>query len=177
MITLTGGPDSLKDSLVSYRKAWKAFVIINHFEAVEHDWQPVAISWKVEHKVALYSNLRLIGGQASQVHIGTVSDRFIALALLKKEYQGVHIVKLLERRPGSHDVLGLDSLDYHVSDLGQAYKLLKATGARVTREHNDAHEWLSLRFGRNHEYEAKFIDHSLLDVAIQELESAKERLT
>jgi hypothetical protein len=176
MITLTGGPYSLKDSLAAYRKAWKAFVVINHLEAFEHTLEPVAISWKVEHKVALYGNLRLIGDQAEQVHIGTINDRFIAMAVLKKQYAEARIIKLLERRTHSQDPLGLDSLDYYVRDLAATYELLKAAGARVDQDHNDVHEWLRLRFGKNHEYEAKFIDHSLLDVAITELRTARDKL-
>jgi hypothetical protein len=173
MITLTGGPDLLKTSLVSYEKAWKAFIVINHFESIESSWQRVAISWKVEHKVALYGNLRLIGDQAEQIHIGTINDRFIAMAILKKPYADLRMIKILERRPGSQDPLGLDSVDYRVDDLEKTYELLKAAGAHVVKEHNDVHAWLSLRFGKNHEYEAKFIDHYLVDVAISELEMAK----
>lgn len=173
MITLIGGPDSLKTSLVNYEKAWKAFVVINHFESIEPSWQRVAISWKVEHKVALFGNLRRIGDQAEQIHIGTINDRFIAMAILKKKYAGVRMIKLLERRPGSQDPLGLDSVDFRVDDMDVTYELLKTAGAHVAREHNDVHAWLSLRFGKNHEYEAKFIDHSLVGVAISELETVK----
>lgn len=174
MITLSGGPDSLKVALAEYQNAWKAFIVINHLEPLEHTMRLVAISWKVEHKVALYGNLRLIGGQAEQVHIGTVNDRFIAMAVLKKEYAGARIIKLLERRVGSQDPLGLDSLDYQVADLDITFDLLKAAGARVEKEENEVHGWLSLRFGKNHEYEAKFIDHSLIDVAVKELEARRD---
>jgi hypothetical protein len=177
MITLTGGPDSLKIALANYQKAWKAFIVINHFESIEPTWRPAAISWKVEHKVALYGNLRLIGDQAEQIHIGTINDRFIAMAVLKKKFADVRIIKLLERRPGSSDLLGLDSLDYYVEDLEGTYDLLKAAGARVEKQHNDWHEWLSLRFGKNHEYEAKFLDHPLLDIAIQELTDIRNSLS
>jgi hypothetical protein len=177
MITLTGGPDLLKTSLLSYEKAWKAFIVINHFESIESSWQRVAISWKVEHKVALYGNLRLIGDQAEQIHIGTINDRFIAMAILKKPYSGVRMIKLLERRPGSQDPLGLDSVDYRVDDLEKTYELLKAAGAHVEEQHNDWHNWLSLRFGKDHEFEAKFMDHSLLNLVDKQLSTAKELLT
>jgi hypothetical protein len=52
--------------------------------------------------------------------------------------------------------------------------LLKAAGARITKVRNDIHEWLSLRFGKDHEFEAKFLDHSLIDVIVKELQIAKE---
>jgi hypothetical protein len=173
VITLSGGAASLETMLEAYQAAWRAFIVVNHLESFERLLTPIAMSWKVEHKIALYANLRLLGDKASQVHIGTVNDRFIAMALLRKPYTGVRIIKIMERRATAHDPLGLDSIDYYVIDLEKVYEILKTAGARVEKERNDVHEWLSLRFGKNHEYEAKFIDHSLVDVAIAELEAAK----
>lgn len=173
MITLSGGETSLKTALQAYKSAWKAFIVINHLEALEYTLEPAAISWKVEHKVALLTNLRLLADKASQVHIGTVNDRFIATAVLREPYENFPYVKILERRRAVHDPLGLDSLDYRVQDLERTFGVLRKARARITKESNSAHTWLSLRFGNNDQFEAKFIDHSLLDIAINELTDAR----
>jgi hypothetical protein len=68
IITLTGGESSLKDGLAAYQAAWKAFVVINHLEAFEHTLEPMAISWKVEHKVALFANLRMLGDKKKRTN-------------------------------------------------------------------------------------------------------------
>lgn len=177
MITLSGGTASLKVALSDHQTAWKAFIVINHLEAFEHSLTLAAISWKVEHKVALFANLRMIGGKAEQIHIGTINDRFIAMAVLKEPFAGANIIKILERRPRAHDPLGLDSIDYRVDDIDDTYDVLKAAGARVERQENEVHEWLSLRFGQNHEFEVKFMDHPMIDFALRQLEAAKVRLT
>lgn len=176
MITLSGGREPLGVMLEEYQAAWKAFIVVNHLEPFDRAVTPVALSWKVEHKVSLYANLRGLGGKASQIYIGTFNDRFIATALLHEPYEQMPLIKIMELRAGAHDVLGLGSIDYRVTDLDKTYDILKTAGAKVARDHNQSHAWLSLRFGKTHEYEAKFIDHSLLDVAIAELQSAKEKL-
>lgn len=177
MITLSGGTASFKTALSDYQAAWKAFIVINHLEAFEHTLELTAISWKVEHKVALYANLRMLGDKAEQVHIGTINDRFIAMAILKEPYAGSRIIKILERRPRSHDPLGLDSVDYRVLDIDETFEALKSAGARVERQSNEVHDWVSLRFGKNHEFEAKFMDHSMIDFATRQLDAAKQSLT
>ena len=38
------------------------------------------------------------------------------------------------------------------------------------------HEWVSVRFGENDEFEAKFTDHLVLDVAVKELNQATDSI-
>jgi hypothetical protein len=72
--------------------------------------------------------------------------------------------------------LGLDSLDFLVSDTSAVLKMLQAAQAQVVEEHNDMHAWVSLRFGGAAQYEAKFIDHLVLDVGIKELRLAETKI-
>jgi hypothetical protein len=69
----------------------------------------------------------------------------------------------------------LDSIDYLVNNLNETYEFLEHAG--VVKESNDNHSWLSLRFGKNKEFEAKFTDHLVLEVAIKELKIAIDKIT
>lgn len=173
---LSGGTTAPGIALGDYRVAWKAFLVVHHLDVLEHVAVPTTLSWKVADKTELFTSLMALGAAVEQTHIGTVNGRFIASAVLHEPYEGFAIIKLLERRAGSNDPLGLDSIDYLVKDVEAIYQLLKAAGAHVKREHNDMHAWLSLRFGTRLEYEAKFTDHLVLAVAVKEMEQAHTRL-
>jgi len=170
MITLTGGTESLETELTEYLAAWHKFKMEHML--TEADFDPIAttISWKVAEKATLFENLYQIGDAVEQTHVGTVNGRFIASSVLHAPYQGMRLLKIMERRSGSSDRLGLDGLDFYVSDMGQVKTLLQKTGSAVQAEQYDMHRWLSLRFGSENQYEAKFVDHLVLRVAIEELE-------
>jgi len=152
-------------SLKVYQAAWSELKQTNKLP----DFLPTTLSIKVPSKTQLYQLLDNNSENIEQVHIGTVNDRYIASAVLKEPFEGLPILKILERRPGSNDPLGLDSIDYLVGNLGRTFQMLQEAGLPVVKEQNDVHAWLSLRFGQNNEFEAKFTDHVVLEVAIKEL--------
>jgi len=158
---------SISQAIVDYRKAWVK--LLEQSDSLKLDARPTTLSIKVADKAALYKILQDNADNIEQVHIGTVNDRYIASAALKRPYQGLPILKILERRPGASDPLGLDSLDYLVNDIEQTFRALQNAGLAVLKEHNEVHEWLSLRFGDKNQFEAKFTDHLVLEVAIKEL--------
>jgi len=164
---LVGGAQSLEESLRKYDAAWQRLNL-------KIDAKPTTISWKVASTADLFKNLEGISDNTEQVHIGTVNNRFIASVALLKPVHGMYIIKILERRPGSSDPLGLDSIDYLVDDINETYKLIKDLG--TDKEDNEVHEWLSLRFGENKEFEAKITDHLVLAVAIKELKTAVNKI-
>ncbi len=176
MISLTGGTQALEEDLVQYFAAWKNFKIEqglseNVFQAV-----PTTISWKVADKMTLFANLCQLGEAVEQTHIGTVNGRFIASSVLHTPHEGMKLLKIMERRANSLDRLGLDGLDFYVRDMKQILSVLQKAGLPVEADHNDMHRWLSLRFGTNGQYEAKFVDHLVLRVAIDEMEITQTNL-
>ncbi|HSW36840.1 MAG TPA: hypothetical protein VLG37_00535 [Candidatus Saccharimonadales bacterium] len=178
MINLAGGRHSLEQALEEYHVAWHAFLNEFNLSKLGQAFKPTTLSWKVADRKALFENLASLGGQTEQVHIGTVDNRFIASIVLKdSDVHGMKIIKILERRPGSSDPLGLDSIDYLVEDIDAAFHKLKAAKAHIEHQTNAMHDWLSLRFGQNNQYEAKLTDHLVLEVAIKELKSALDSLT
>jgi len=140
-------------------------------------FRATTLSVKVADKAALFQVLQVNQKIIEQVHIGTVSDRYIASAVLTESAFDMPILKILERRPGSDDPLGLDSIDYLVYDLEQTYEHFVAAGLPIVKEHNEMHEWLSLRFGPDDRFEAKLTDHIVLEVAIKELKASIEGMT
>ena len=177
MIELSGGRGSLVSMLQDYYEAWNQIVAKNNLQTFEQLVIPTTISWKVAGHKTLFDNLKKLAGQTQQVHIGTVNNRFIATIVLLEPYKDIRLLKILERREGSSDLLGLDSIDYLVENLTTVSdQLAKASGCTLQVEHNDLHSWLSLRFGENREYEAKFTDHLVLQVAQKEMAKSEKEI-
>ena len=175
MIELQSGPGSLAAALDAYGNAWSAFIAENGLQHFVESAIPTTISWKVADKQTLFENLIRLAPATEQAHIATVNDRFIASIVLRDALHGMWLIKILERRTGSQDPLGLDSIDYLIESPNAAYDALrKASGGVLEKEHNDMHAWLSLRFGDVGTYEAKFVDHIVLHVAQKEM-AASER--
>jgi hypothetical protein len=177
MIELSGGSRSVAEAYKGYQAAWTAFLKAYKLQSLEHFAKPTTFSWKVADKAELYKNLVATANITEQVHIGTVNGRFIASSVLTTPIENdLYILKILERRFGSSDPLGLDSLDFLCRDSSAVMKMLKSAGANAVPEHNDMHSWISLRFGDKNQYEAKFTDHLVLSVAIKEMHQAEEKL-
>lgn len=170
MINIRNERFTLVGALQRHKRAWQELMYEYELDDFATYATPTTVSWKVADKGQLYADLGLIAKETEQVHIGTVNERFIASALLHEPLETtMWIIKILERRPGSIDKLGLDSVDYLVKDIEQTYSGLRQAGLRAIKESNDMHSWLSLRFGENEEFEAKFTDHLVLQVAQAEL--------
>jgi hypothetical protein len=177
MIHLEQGGLTLVGALQRYNLAWKALIKEYKLQDFADYAQATTVSWKVADKAKLFFNLESLGQYAEQMHVGTVNNRYIASVVLHKPLEAnIWLIKILERRAGSRDALGLDSIDYLVPDIEQTYTGLKAAGLYVVKEHNDKHAWLSLRFGRDDEFEAKFTDHLVLDVAQKELRDGEAQI-
>jgi hypothetical protein len=177
MINLSGGTVSVSQALKDYSTAWKSFLVVHHIESIEQYIVATTLGWKVADKTELFANLGAVAGISEQTHIGTVNDRFIASVILTTPVEAeLHILKILERRVGSSDPLGLDSIDFVCKDVKQVRDILQAAHANIIDEHNDMHAWLSLRFGKDSQFEAKFTEQLVLDVAIRELQIGEKAL-
>ena len=177
MIELSAGRDSLVSMFEAYDAAWEQLVDKNDLQAFEQLAIPTTISWKVDGHKALFDNLEQLAAQTEQVHIGSVNNRFIATIVLLEPYRDIRLIKILERRAGSSDLLGLDSIDYLVENVtAVSEQLAKATDCTLQKEHNDWHSWLSMRFGEKREFEAKFTDHLVLQVAQKEMSQAEKEI-
>ena len=179
MFKLSGGQDTIDHLLDDYQAAWSEFITINSLQAFVDSAQATTISWKVDSQKTMFDNLEQLASNTEQVHIATVNQRFIATVVLINPVREMRLLKILVRRSGLNDPLGLDSIDYVVENTTIASEVLgKVADCTLQKEHNDMHGWLSLRFGKNRQFEAKFMDHLVLAVAQKELEiTEKEILT
>lgn len=124
----------------------------------------------------LRGHLPIYFEQGDQVHGGPVNDRSI-FTICKPEpfaLRTMRHVKLLQRRPGSNDPLGLDHVDLVIpggKDLGALVRRLRSNGVPCEVESNDAHAWISIR---HNGFEFKLVDHEVWDVCIAEMEDAKD---
>ena len=175
-LELGGGKLAAGTALAAHEAAWQKLLAAHQLQELGKQAVATTLSWKVADKAALFANLEDNAAAIEQVHIGTVNDRYIASAALKEPFAGLPILKLLERRQGSDDPLGLDSVDYLVPDLDQTFATCQTAGLNIVRENNDMHDWLSLRFGDQDQFEAKITDHLVLDVGIKELGLASKQI-
>jgi hypothetical protein len=177
MIELSGGRNSLDHMLDAYDTAWQDFIAANSLQSFIESALATTIGWKVDSQKALFENLEQLAGGSEQMHIGTVNNRFIATVVLIKPFREMRLIKILVRRSGSNDPLGLDSIDYLVENLtAVSEQLAKSNSCTLQKDHNDLHSWLSLRFGTNREFEAKFTDHLVLEVAQKEMALSEKEI-
>lgn len=167
------GELEIQSALAAHNKAWHEIKTEKELRTVG---TPTTLSIKVVDKRTLFEMLEENASCIEQTHIGTVNDRYIASAALIEPYEDLPILKVLERRPASSDPTGLDSVDYLVEDIEATFRELIAAGLPVVKESNDVHAWLSLRFGPEDRFEAKFTDHVVLEVAVKELKMTIEKL-
>jgi hypothetical protein len=140
------------------------------------DAVPSALGIKVADRAAFNSVLSLLIGRSDQVHIGTVDRRKIAMAVLNEPIKGVPIFKLMERRPSSEDPTGFDHVDFYFKGTLPDTDYISAFGYKPEWQKNDAHRWLSIRFGSARQFEAKLVDHTVLHVGQRELRDAEKRI-
>lgn len=141
------------------------------------DFAATAIGWKTENIDEFNTILSqlLKSKEVIQAHVGLVDNRYIASIVFKKPLtRNIRILKLMQRRIGSKDPVGLDHLDFYItqfSEIEEEFKKKKITGWEY--ESNEAHKWISLKAKG---IEAKFVDHIVLDVAVKELTEASQEL-
>lgn len=137
-----------------------------------------AVGWKVADLKEFSKVTQDLLTKSEQLHVGTVNDRFIGTFVLKEplSVDDIRLIKVLQRRQGSDDALGLDHIDFYIEDIELAKTVLSDTQANWLEESNDVHTWLSIRFGEVLEYEAKFVDHTVLSAGIIELQQAEKAI-
>lgn len=164
--------ERVKSEMVDYRRDMDDFSKTHNLGNLTKT--PSAIGWKVAELDIFNATLKeLLNAGAIQVHIGEVDKRFIATAVFEESVTwGINVIKLMQIRQGSDDPLGLDHVDFYHPDLEEAKDVLREVES-WEMESNYAHQWISLRFNSR---EAKFVDHSVLDVCIGEMRQAKDKI-
>lgn len=165
--------ENLSKELKNYLRTWEKY----RKEVGLPVYTPSTVGWKTKDINEFTQTLSqlLSSGSADQCHEGWVDKRYIAsIVFFKPIFNNVYVLKLMQRRPNSTDPVGLDHVDFYVDDLGKVEKeFQKIKLGNWDYESNESHRWISLRYDKT---EAKFVDHLVLDVCVQELRQASQKI-
>jgi hypothetical protein len=172
--------DELTPALKTYQRRWNELVATRTNAGFFADLQPTAIGWKVRDRAAYVATLAELHDQTDQIVETWMNGRWIAKLHLRDARQtgGIALIKIMERRPGSDDAIGLDHLDFYTAtQLAKATEILQAEpDLHWSAECNDAvdgYEWLSVWFAGT---EAKIKSYTVLDIVTAELTALNQKI-
>lgn len=169
--------EKFNQELKKYLESWdKYYAPLKNHEFFKGA-KPTAIGWKTSDLAEFDAMLAELRTSCDQIHCGWVNERWLATLHLKEVELtgGIQLIKLMQRRPGSTDPVGLDHVDFYIPDKTLLETALKhETGVKWTNESNNPHcSWVSIWF---EDTEAKLRDNSVLDVCIAELQEANDSI-
>jgi hypothetical protein len=170
--------EKLQDAIRVYVAAWQATAAATSKKDFFSNLQPTAVAWKTADLQDFDRCMLELRTHADHIHLAWVNERWLATIHLKANElaENIRIVKLMQRRPGSSDAVGLDHLDFY-SELSKD-ELKNALAAESsltwTEEHNGDHcKWLSVWFNNT---EAKLRTDTVVDICIEELHDVRQQL-
>ncbi len=169
--------EALSQSLEKYFFKWDEYVSRMGLYGIAEKMRPVAVGWKVGSRAEYRRAMSVLDNYAVQIHSVTVGKRKIATVVLEKPLaRGIQVIKVIERREGSRDIVGLDHVDFYLPIVEGVAEMLERGEANWRRQGNDKYKRLSVRFGPESLYEAKIIDHTVLNIAADELNYASQKI-
>lgn len=167
--------DELSQAIAAYKRTWDKLVESRTDKNFFQSFNPTAVAWKTTDLVEFDQRFVELREKCDQIHLGWINERWIAtMHLMNPISSGIQIVKLMQRRPGSTDAVGLDHLDFYSPDAARGKEVLsKEPDLKWSEEDNGRCKWLSIWFD---DTEAKLRTGTVVDVCIQELEEVKDKL-
>jgi hypothetical protein len=169
--------ETVGKGLELYWNKWDTLVATRQDKQFFRSLKPTAVGWKVEDRAEYDRLVAELHDKAGQVVETWMNGRWIAKLLLRDaELPGdVRIIKVMMRRPGSSDAVGLDHVDFYSPSIEEVEKKLTVeSDLKWTRENNDiiaGYDWLSVWFDGT---EAKLKNDTVLDIVAAELKSARD---
>lgn len=169
--------EALSQSLERYFNKWDEYVARMGLFAIAEKMRPVAVGWKVGSRAEYRRAMNVLDNFSVQAHSVNVGKRKIATVVLEEPLaRDIKVIKVIERREGSRDVVGLDHVDFYLPIIEGIAEMLERGEANWRRQGNDTYKRLSVRFGPESLYEAKIIDHTVLNIAADELNYASQKI-
>ncbi len=169
--------EALSQSLEKYFAKWEEYVSRMGLFAVAEKMKPLAVGWKVANRAEYRRVMSVLDNYAQQIHSVTVGKRKFATVILSEPLaKKITVIKVIERREGSRDIVGLDHVDFYLPMIEGIAEMLERGEANWRRQGNDRYKRISVRFGPESLYEAKIIDHTILDIAAEEIDFASQKL-
>ena len=171
--------NDFNSKLNDYLANWNKLISDRQNKPFFQELKPVAIGWKVADLTEyrrLYDELR---DQCDRIVETWMNGRWIAKMHLKddKLEGSIEIIKLMQRRPGSDDALGLDHVDFYSPAVSGAEAVLKQEkDLKWTHESNDVvdnYAWISVWFEGG---EAKLKNGTVVDIVIEELKQISDHI-
>lgn len=160
--------ETVRTTLAIYLNDWQVLVSersnTDFFEALK----PTAVGWKCTDRTELMQHFAELRDLCDQVHFGWVNERWLVTLHLKEQTLpgGISLIKLMERRPGSTDAVGLDHVDFYTTAPVKANIDLEED-LDWNEETNGAHcKWVSVWFEGG---EAKLRRDTVLKVCADEM--------
>jgi len=172
--------EEIQTALTSYESKWQTFIDARTDEQFFKQLRMTAVGWKVADRETYDKVVAELHDQANHIIETWMNGRWVAKVLLRDKSlsNGVTIIKIMQRRPGSDDAVGLDHVDFYSPSVAACEPILKAEkDIRWTHESNDIIEgygWISIWFDNT---EAKLKSDTVLDIVSAELQQANKRIT
>lgn len=167
--------NELQAALAVYWQKWEAFVDGRNDMEFFEELRPTAVGWKVHNRAEHDRIVAELRDKCDLVCGAWINERWITkLHLTETSLRGgMTIIKVMERRPGSHDAVGLDHVDFYSPAVAQADVVLAVEPALTWgHETNKAH-WISIRFDGQ---EAKLRTDTVLDSYIRDLRETRNTI-
>src|SRR5690606_26057294 len=101
--------EALSQSLDKYFAKWDEYTSRMGIYSIAEKMRPVAVGWKVGSRAEYRRAMSVLDNFAVQIYSVTVGKRKIATVILEKPLmRGISVIKVIERREGSRDIVGLD---------------------------------------------------------------------
>jgi hypothetical protein len=171
--------DKLNEALQDYDQKWQKLIAGRTDHAFFEALKPTAVGWKTTDRAEYDRLLAELHDQADNVAEIWMNGRWVAKLHLKdvRLTNGVEIVKIMQRRPGSTDAVGLDHVDFYGPEVAQMERILTSEpGLKWSRENNDilaGYDWLSIWFDGT---EAKLKHETVLQIVRAELAELDKRI-
>lgn len=168
--------DELQRAIHNYRHKWQMLVAERRDRQFFEDLRPTAVAWKTKDLADYTVRLAELRGVSDQIFEAWMNERWIATVYLRSALLPLQlrVIKIMQRRPGSTDAVGLDHLDFYTPHGERIEPTLSAEhDLQWNYEKNNA-AWYSVWFAGG---EAKLRSDTVCGVCAQEiLDTQKEVL-
>lgn len=161
--------DELRTAITTYKTAWGELVAERANMPFFESLKPTAVAWKTEDLADYDAHMEELRDMCDQMFIAWMNGRWIAKLHLKEELLpwNLRIIKLMQRRPGSTDKVGLDHVDFYTPEgRGKIESVLQAEPDLTWNYEKNNAEWHSVWFAGG---EAKIRDDTICKVCADEL--------
>ena len=170
--------DELNQAIQTYQTKWQKLLAGRKNKEFFLRLKPTAVGWKVADREEYQTRLAEWHDRCDKIIETWMNGRWIAKLHLKETLAAdIKILKVMQRRPGSDDALGLDHLDFYSPDIDKAETILnQEKDLKWTHETNDIRDdyaWISMWFD---DTEAKLKSNTVLTIIAAELKDMEKEI-